>query len=411
MRTSGQMSWGRWIFYALAVLAAIWLAWAGRALWFPLAIAFVIAMVLDPMVDRLENRRVPRGLATALVFLLFIGGMAAAIIVLSPGVSEQAGRMSQDLARLSPDPDRLDLVPITKEIMRKLDAHPALRDALVSAARTGTRHLTQTLNSASEWALAWAPNLVWFLIVPILAFYLLMDFHKLYAKGILLVPRRNRPFVQTLVAEISAMFGKYLRGLALISTMVGLSVALLLWAFGNPYWQLLGLLAGLLYSIPMVGPLFTQTLIVLVTLVTGSPAEALIVGGSLVVLMNGVFDNFITPRVLGRQVGLHPVFIILALLLGAQVWGILGMLVAVPVAACFQLVLVHLVPKLSAELELRPLEELEKTEAETRAEHLRAEEQPLDKHFCLHSVVENVDTVDGAPDAAPAAKPGTLTPA
>src|SRR5437773_312188 len=117
----GRTSWPRRIFYVVVALAATWLIWAGRALWFPLAVAFVIAMVLDPLVDRLENRRVPRGIATALVFLLFIGGAAGAIIVLSPGISAQAGRMAQDLGRLVPDPNHPDLVPVTKEILRKLD--------------------------------------------------------------------------------------------------------------------------------------------------------------------------------------------------------------------------------------------------------------------------------------------------
>jgi predicted PurR-regulated permease PerM len=154
---------------------------------------------------------------------------------------------------------------------------------------------------------------------------------------------------------------------------------------------LLGLLAGLLYAVPVVGSLFNLCLVVLVTLVTGSPAKALMVGGALLLLTNGLFDQVITPRVLGRQVGLHPILTIIALLLGYQIWGIVGMLVAVPVAACIQTVIVHLVPKLGAHLELKPLEELQKAEAETRAEHMRVEEEPLDEHFRLQAVVENVE--------------------
>jgi predicted PurR-regulated permease PerM len=273
----------------------------------------------------------------------------------------------------------------------------------VKAARAGSARLRDTLQHASELALAWAQNLIWFIVVPVLAFYTLNDFHRIYAKIVLLVAPRHRPFATNLIAEISAVFAKYLRGLALLCTMLGISIALLLWALHNPYWQLLGLLGGLLYAIPVVGSLFTLCLVVLVTLVTGSPQQALIAGGSLLLLTNGLFDQVITPRVLGRQVGLHPILTILALLIGYQVWNIPGMLVAVPLAACVQTVVVHLVPKLGAEMELRPLEELHRAEEETKAEHLQADAQPLDEHFRLQTVVENVEAAAGEVHAPPPA--------
>lgn len=397
MQAARRAIWWRWFWYTLAALAVGWLVWAGRGIWFPVSIALVIAMVLDPTVDRLENRGCPRGLATALVFLSFITVVVLAVVLLSPGISTQASAMAGDIGRLFPDPNRPDLVPVTQKILAKLDAHPALRDALLKAARAGTLRLQETLSRTSELALAWAPNLMWFLVVPVLSFYLLNDFHRFYAKGILLVPNRHRPFAQTLVAEISSLFGKYLRGLGLICLLLGFSIAAMLWAYGNPYWQLLGLLGGVLYAVPAVGPLFTAALVILITLVTASPGKALLVGGSLLALTSGLFDQVITPRILGKQVGLHPVVTILALLLGFQIAGIVGMLVAVPLAACVQTIIIHLVPKLGTDLELRPLEELQKTEAETREEHLDAEERPLDDHFCLHSVVANVESAGNEP--------------
>jgi predicted PurR-regulated permease PerM len=394
------VNWGKGLFYAAVVLTVVWLAWAGRGIWFPVAIAFVLAMVLDPTVDRLENRGCSRPLATTLVFLFFIAGSVLATIVLSPGISDQAGAMARDLGRLFPDPDHPDLV--VQRMLAKLNAHPVLRNALRDAAREGTQRLSQTLLSASDLALAWAPNLVWFLIVPVLAFYTLNDFHRIYAKAILLVPPQHRPLAQTLIAEISAVFGKYLRGLATVCFLLAICSALLLYAFHNPYWQLLGLMAGLLYAVPVAGPLFTFCLVVLVTMVTATPGQALLVGGLLLLLTNGIFDQVVTPRVVGRHVGLHPILTILALLLGYQVWGITGMLIAVPLAASVQTVVLHLVPKLRTDLQLRPLEELKRTEEETRAEHLAAEDKPLDQHIHLHTVVENAET-DTSPETPPEA--------
>ncbi|MCC2668299.1 MAG: hypothetical protein K0Q72_770, partial [Armatimonadetes bacterium] len=108
-----RIHWGRLAFHTVVALVALWLVWAGRAIWFPVGIAFVIAMVLDPTVDRLENRGLSRGVATGLVFLLFIAAATAAVLLLSPGISAQAGGMARDLSRLFPDPERPDLVPAT----------------------------------------------------------------------------------------------------------------------------------------------------------------------------------------------------------------------------------------------------------------------------------------------------------
>lgn len=387
--------WGRWLLYAAAILLAGWLAWAGRAIWFPVAIAFVIAMVLDPTVDRLENRGVSRGLATAFVFVLFVVGAVLAVLLLTPILSDQAGRMASDLGRLFPDPSHPSLVPVTQQILKKLDANPVLGKALLNAARNGTHHLSTTLARGSELVIAWAPNLVWLIVIPVLAFYALSDFHRIYAKAILLVPKDHRPLAQSLIAEISAVFGKYLRGLAIVCTLLGISIAGLLYALHHPYWQLFGVLGGLLYAVPVVGGLCTVLLAVMVTLVTKSPSQALLIGGALLALQNGLFDQVITPRIVGKQVGLHPILTILALLLGYQVAGIGGMLVAVPLAASVQTIILHLVPKLSVDLELRSLEELKQCEEETKETQLRAEDEAaVDDHFRLHTVVENVEGTD-----------------
>jgi predicted PurR-regulated permease PerM len=393
-----RVNWGALLFYGAVVLLAAWLVWAGRAVWLPVGIAFVIAIVLDPLVDRLENRGISRGLATALVFVVFIGSAVVTLLVLTPIISEQAGDMASRIRRLFPDPNEPDLVPVTQTLLNKLNANPALRDPLLQAAQAGTDRLSQAFSNTSTLVLAWAPNLAWVIVVPVLAFYALVDFHRIYAKAVLLVPPKNRPLAQTLIAEISAVFGKYLRGLAQLCFMLGLAIAMALWALGNPYWPVLGLMGGVLYAVPVVGSMFTIAVVVLVGLVTTSPSHALLQGGAVLLLSSGLFDQVVTPRVLGKQVGLHPILTILALLLGYQIWGLGGMLVAVPVAACVQTVVIHLIPKLGIDLELRPLVELRKTEAETREAHMAAEERLEDDHLSLNTVVENVEsqTVEAA---------------
>ena len=111
----------------------------------------------------------------------------------------------------------------------------------------------------------------------------------------------------------------------------------------------------------------------------------------LILLHQVLFDQVITPRVLGRQVGLHPILAIIALLSGSAMAGPFGMLIAVPLAASVQIIVVYLVPKLGQELELRPLDRLDRTVAATKAAHRDAEERPADDHFRLETVIENME--------------------
>ncbi len=369
----------------------MWLLWSARGIWFPVSLAFIIAMVLDPTVDRLENRGMSRAMASTLVFVGFLAVAVAVVVLFGSVISSQAASIARDLARLFPDPSQPDLVPVTQRILTRLDANPALRDSLVEVARKATGHLTAYLEGASGLIVALVPNLAWVVVVPVLAFYTLNDFHRIYAKAVLLVPKHHRPFAQSVIAEVSTVFGKYVRGLGTVCLLLGLADSAILFALGSPYWLFLGLLGGLLYAIPVFGSLFTVGLVMLVSIVTAAPGKAMLMGGGIFLTHFAIFDQIVTPRVLGKQVGLHPILTILALLIGYQVWGLSGMLIAVPLAASIQVLVVHLVPKLANEMELRPLEELRRTEEETRQEHLKAEEQPLDAHLLLHTVIENAE--------------------
>jgi predicted PurR-regulated permease PerM len=236
-----------------------------------------------------------------------------------------------------------------------------------------------------------APNLIWLVIVPILTFYALSDFHLIYTKALLLVPREHRHIVQEITAEVSAVFGKYMRGLGLVCLLNGLATALLLVVFGIPFPLILALLAGMLYAVPYVGPVVAIGLIGLISLMQGTLVGMLLLVGVLIFINSVLFDQLITPRLLGRQVGLHPILSIIAFLAGNVLAGVPGLLLAVPVAASLQIVILHLVPKLRQELELKSLGALQQQVAATEREQTHSEAAPLDEHYRLGTVIENVE--------------------
>ncbi len=200
------------------------------------------------------------------------------------------------------------------------------------------------------------------MLVPIVAFYALIDYHRIFAKVLLLVPRHSRDDVRSIAADVTVVFGKYLRGLGVVCVLntLATTLVLLLFAPTRPYAAALGLIAGILYAVPYLGAIVSTALISLVALVHpeyGSISNMLIVTASMVGLHQLFFDQVLAPRILGGHVGLHPIFSIMALTAGHTLAGIGGMLLAVPVAASLQVIVLHLIPRLGKHIEVNLQEE------------------------------------------------------
>lgn len=342
-----------WLFVALAI--ALWLAYLVREIWLPLGIAAVMAMVLDPVVDRMETRGWSRTAATACIFAAALGALGSVAYFAVPAAIDQANAISASFDRYLPRPGHRD--EAERSLRRLLDRAKAPAYAR-EAVRRGAAQVSHALTSAAEWVsrhtMDVLSNLIWIAIIPIVTFYLLRDFHTILGKGLLLVPRPQRDLVQALVSEVAAIFTRYLRGLALLAAMDGAATWVLLSALGTRSALFLGLMAGLLYTVPYLGALATVALLGSVAFVQGGLHYALIVVGANMVLHQMLFDQVIAPRVLGGHVGLHPVLTIVALLVGNLLLGIVGMLLAVPVAASIQTLVLALVPKLRHEIDLQP---------------------------------------------------------
>jgi predicted PurR-regulated permease PerM len=258
-------------------------------------------------------------------------------------------------------------------------------------AREGTQTLSQSLTWFSHMLVRMIPNLAWVVIMPLVAFYALSDYHVIYAKFLLLLPSEQRKPAQELIAEITAIFGSYLRSLALLCAMNGAANGLLIFVMGVPYALTLGVLTGLLYAVPLVGPIAAVALVAGVALISVSISKALLVVGLTIVLQQIVFDQILAPRVLGSHVGLNPILTIIALLSGQVIFGLGGLLLAVPLAASIQRVILHIVPKLNRQLTLKPMEELREDVDATKAEERAAEaEVEAADHSNLERAVENI---------------------
>jgi predicted PurR-regulated permease PerM len=188
-------------------------------------------------------------------------------------------------------------------------------------------------------------------IIPIVTFYLLQEIDPLRARIVHLVPVPRRARFLELSERVGSVFSGYVRGLIIVCAGFALATGTVLaLIFRLPYSLMIGLISGVLYAVPYVGGLATVGIVALVALST-HPGTGFVLGVvGTVLLIYQLFDQVITPRVVGGQVGLHPVVSIFALTAGGQLFGLPGMILAVPVAASLQIVLTSLWPQLAEPL-------------------------------------------------------------
>jgi predicted PurR-regulated permease PerM len=405
----------RWMWVALGVAFVVWLAYLVREIWMPLAIAFLIAMVLDPVVDRMERRGWSRAWAATLIFAGFFVTMGTLLYFAVPSVMRQSQAISDQVGKYLPQPGSQGKAEKSLNKLPGLTkAPPWVRTAVVR----GTEQLSETITRSTRWLSAHGmeilSNLIWLIIIPIVTFYALKDFHLIFAKMLLLVPREKRDFVQTMVAEVTTIFAKFLRGLMLVSFLNGLATWVLLLLLRTPNAFMLGAIAGVLYSIPYLGALITIVLVAGVSFLHGGLQYMLLVVALNILLHQIIFDQLITPRILGGHVGLHPILSIIALLAGNVLLGILGMILAVPVAACIQLIVLTLVPKLGHEIEIPAnLHEKPDTVASLSAETKDQQAQrdaTEELHRSVSEAVENIEAkAEAEQQSEPAAPEGPRT--
>lgn len=340
-------------YFGLALLGLL-VCYALRDLIPPFLVAAMVALTLTPEVDRLERQGLfgkcfPRGLAIGVIYALFLG----LCVIIVKGLALVSGQM-EDLFRLVPHALYGSPHDAALYVANWMAAHHvplALRAPVVNQAR----HLGELLGNALRWfgdnLPTLAGNLVWVVIVPIITFFILLDFNKILGKSLLLVAKEKREGILETVTDIIAVFGSYVRGVVTVMVLdIGVIFAVLWFAGLREYALTLAVTAGLLYTIPYFGALVSTILIGLVTLATHGLALAVIIVLVMIFIHQVVFDTILAPRIIGGSVNLHPLLTLIALMSGGTLFGIGGTLLAVPIAAALQVILIRLFPQFKTDV-------------------------------------------------------------
>ena len=309
----------RTIVTVLAVLAVLWLLAQLWTLLLSLFVALLLTAALDPSVSRLERRGVPRGASIAIFVLALAGVVAGAAVVVVPPLVEQGNQLAEAFPGYL---DRLRaFTQANPEVFTRLQGAAAGSDADPQA--VASRFLaagTGLFRGISA-----------FVIVLVMTAYLLADGERIYDWTVRYLPHEQRVRVRQALPEISRVVSGYLLGQFLTSLLFGIFAYVVLSILGVPQPLLLAILAAVADAIPVVGVVIATIPAVLLAL-TVSPSVAGIVL-ALYLAYQQVENYLIVPRVYRGTLELHPFAVLIAVLVGAQLLGVLGVLLALPIAA------------------------------------------------------------------------------
>lgn len=331
------ISWRAYTLFWCGAFAALFgVLWMFSDILLPFVVGIAVAYLLDPVVLRLTRRGLSRTSATVLILLLFLALLAMALSVLVPLLIRELSMLAEAIPELALklrvfiEAQRDHLRPYIGDLEVE-NLMSTLTDDAVQTLGMGRGVLTGILSGghAAFSFVAFAA------LMPIVAFYMMVEWPRIVTGLDDLFPRKSAATIRGLLAELDGKISGFVRGQVIICLMLALYYAMALTYAGIDYGALIGAIGGVLSIIPFVGSLTALggTIIMGLLQVPVDGWGVLITGLAVIGVGHFIEAHFITPKIVGDSVGLHPLWVIFALLAGASLNGLLGMFVAVPVAA------------------------------------------------------------------------------
>ncbi|MDO5756034.1 MAG: AI-2E family transporter [Rhodobacterales bacterium] len=322
---STQMKY--WGIAAAIFFAVLWLL--GNVI-LPFVVGAAIAYFLDPVADRLQKMGLSRALSVTVIAVLTVITFTVVALLVIPTLTSQATALVESAPELSRKLQDF----VTEHFPAVWDSGSTVRKSLTGIGDAIKERGGQMLETVLVSVSSLINLLVLFVIVPVVAVYLLYDWDRLVARVDDLLPREHAPTIRQLAREIDKSLSGFIRGMGTVCLILGTYYAVSLMLAGLQFGLVVGAAAGLLTFIPYVGALVGGALAIGLALYQFW-GDWLSIGIVAAIFAFGqvIEGNFLTPRLVGSSVGLHPVWLIFALSVFGALFGFVGMLVAVPVAA------------------------------------------------------------------------------
>lgn len=308
----------------ILAVVLVWFFYAIREVVLLFFIVVVIVSALGPLVDNM-SKYVPRFLALIILALVFIGGLTAVGFLIIPPVVNQIGELAVNLPSI---------------ITRFGPIYTSWHDVIISYQSNLlniSSQLSKITSGIYSTTLGFIGGVVAFFTVLVLSFYMLLEenFIKNFFHQVVAYEQKEK--FSEILGKITSKMGKWLRGQCLLMLIIGFLDGIVLLILGIPYTLTLAVWGGLTEVIPYIGPCLGIIPAVIIAY-TISPIKALFVIIAYVVIQQ-LEAQFLVPKIMGKAVGLSPVIIIFAILVGAKLMGVMGVLVAIPAAAAIAVII------------------------------------------------------------------------
>lgn len=321
-------------FWLLVVALFVVFIWLFQSILAPFILGLAIAYLLNPIVTRLDAKGAPRWLSTLFILTLFLGVLVLLFAILVPVFVREAGQLIEILPSwISSAQYQLGIWATQWGF--EWEAAPAQQ--IVENLQGQASNILQAGKGVVSGIVAGGMAVVSFMtfvfLMPIVAFYMMVDWPQITKKVDELIPLKSANVVRGVLAEIDSTLAGFIRGQLSVCLILGLYYGIALTIIDLRFGFAIGIMAGVLSIIPYVGSVVGIVTSLAVAWFTTNDMVVVAVVGGIFAVGQFVEGNFLTPKMVGENVGLHPLWVIFALMAGGSIAGFVGMLIAVPVAA------------------------------------------------------------------------------
>ncbi len=325
-----------WLIWGLIALIFLSFIVAIKSILLPFVVGMMAAYLLDPLADKLEDWKFSRLMATTVITVSFFVLIGFGLVTIAPLLYQQIEALISDIPGYAKSLQQFYALKVAP-FQQKLGGGAASAQSpdFMSEIMKGFSNVLRDVGVGILKSSKAVVGLISFIVItPVVTFYLVRDWDNITEKFDALLPRNHHDVITEQMTLIDQTLSGFLRGQLTVCTMLGTFYAVALWIAGLKYAVMIGLLAGLLIIIPYVGTMFSGALAIgLAYLQFGGDAASVGTIAAIFIFGQIVEGNFLTPKIVGEKVGLHPVWLIFGMMAGGALIGFVGVLLAVPLTA------------------------------------------------------------------------------
>ena len=301
----------------------------------PFFIAGFISYLLHPLVELLHEKGIGRAWSILIIYLLFFGGAGYGIYRGIPAIVDQIGELSESAPAVAARYRNW-----MEAVEARTDHWPfGFHERIDELILLLEQKASETMGILMAYLLGVFDFILLIALIPFIAFYFLKDYPALKKMVWYLTPHKWRKKGIAFLQDVNVSLGGYIRGQIFVCVLIGICSSALFWLVGMPYPLLLGVIVGVTNIIPYFGPVIGA--VPAVAIAAAMSVKMVLIVAGIVLLLQFLEGNILSPLIVGKSLHMHPVFIMFALLAGGEIAGLPGMIFAVPLLAVFKVFLLH----------------------------------------------------------------------